>query len=165
MKEKKEKISFDKNEVLSSGGDGTVNNYSNLPILMKWLYEKKIKNLPQTIKLIEYCAFTGKEGNKYAYDKNTFKNRTYVSISCDCINEDNKSFNDGSCTHSSMPKDSFVINLIKNELLIDDKNLEEFSEDKRNAIKNYDKNFDYEQTCNDALYLLNKEDMDQSDWF
>ncbi len=64
-----------------------------------------------------------------------------------------------------MPKDSFVINLIKNELLIDDKNLEEFSEDKRNAIKNYDKNFDYEQTCNDALYLLNKEDMDQSDWF
>ena len=162
---KKEKISFDKNEVLSSGGDGTVNNYSNLPILMKWLYEKKIKNLPQTIKLIEYCAFTGKEGNKYAYDKNTFKNRTYVSISCDCINEDNKSFNDGSCTHSSMPKDSFVINLIKNELLIDDKNLEEFTEDKRNAIKNYDINYDYEQTCNDALYLLNKEDMDQSDWF
>ena len=64
-----------------------------------------------------------------------------------------------------MPKDSYVINLVKNEIITDDKNLEEFTEDKRKAIKNYDINYDYEQTCNDALYLFNKEDMDEIDWF
>ena len=162
---KKEKTTFDNNEVLTTGGDGTVNNYSSMLVGFKWLFEKKIKKLSQNIKLIEYCSFAGKEGNKYAYDKKTFKDKTYIALSCDCINEDNKSFNNGVCTHSAMPKDSYVINLVKNEIITDDKNLEEFTEDKRNAIKNYDINYDYEQTCNDALYLLNKEDMDEIDWF
>lgn len=52
-----------------------------------------------------------------------------------------------------MPKDCYVINLIKNEIITNDKILEEFSEDKRNAIKSYDKNYDYEQTCNDDCNL------------
>ena len=162
---KKEKTGFDKNEYLSAGGDGTVNNYSSMLTGMKWLYEKKIKNLPQTIKLIEYCSFAGKEGNKYAYDHNTFKNKTYIALSCDCINPDNKSFNSIDCSHSSIPQDSYVIDIVKKEIITDDKNLEEFTEDKRNAIKIYDHNFDYEQSCNDALYFFNKDDMDQVDWF
>ena len=65
----------------------------------------------------------------------------------------------------SIPKDSCFINLIKKEIITDDKNLEGFIEDKRNAIKNYDKNYDYQQTFNDAFYLLYKEDMDQFYWF
>ena len=162
---KKEKTGFDKNEYLSTGGDGTVNNYSSMLTGMKWLYEKKSKNLPQEIKLIEYCSFAGKEGNKYAYDTKTFKDKTYIAISCDCINPDNKSFNDVDCTHSAIPQDSYVINIIKKEIIVDDKNLEEFTEDKRNAIKNYDSNFDYEQSCNDALYFFNRDDMDEVDWF
>ena len=52
-----------------------------------------------------------------------------------------------------MPKDCYVINLIKNEIITNDKILEEFSEDKRNAIKSYDKNYDYEQTYNDDCNL------------
>ena len=161
---KKEKETFDKNEYLTKGGDGTVNNYSTMLVGMKWLFEKKMKNLEQDIKLIEYCSFAGKEG-KYAYNTQTFKNKSYIALSCDCINPDNKSFNKKDCHHSAIPQDSFVINLIKNEIIIDDKNLEDFSEDKRNAIKEYDVNFNYEQKCNDALYLFNREDMDEIDWF
>ena len=162
---KKEKTGFDKNEYLSTGGDGTVNNYSSMLTGMKWLFEKKTKNLPQTIKLIEYCSFAGKEGNKYAYDHNTFKDKTYIALSCDCINQDNKSFNSIDCSHSAIPQDSYVIDLVKKEIITDEKNLEEFTQDKRNAIKIYDSNFDYEQSCNDALYFLNRDDMDQVDWF
>ena len=162
---KKEKTSFDKNEYLTTGGDGTVNNYSSMLTGMKWLFEKKTKNLPQTIKLIEYCSFAGKEGNKYAYDHNTFKDKTYIALSCDCINPDNKSFNSIDCTHSAIPQDSYVIDLVKKEIITDEKNLEEFTQDKRNAIQIYDSNFDYEQSCNDALYFLNRDDMDQVDWF
>ena len=161
---KKEKETFDKNEYLTKGGDGTVNNYSTMLVGMKWLYEKKMKNLEQDIKLIEYCSFAGKEG-KYAYNTQTFKNKSYIALSCDCINPDNKSFNKKDCHHSAIPQDSFVINLVKNEIIIDDKNLEDFSEDKRNAIKEYDVNFNYEQKCNDALYIFNREDMDEIDWF
>lgn len=162
---KKEKTGFDKNEYLTTGGDGTVNNYSSMLTGMKWLFEKKIKNLPQTIKLIEYCSFAGKEGNKYAYDHNTFKDKTYIALNCDCINPDNKSFNSIDCTHSAIPQDSYVIDLVKKEIITDEKNLEEFTQDKRNAIQIYDSNFDYEQSCNDALYFLNRDDMDQVDWF
>ena len=162
---KKEKTGFDKNEYLTTGGDGTVNNYSSMLTGMKWLFEKKTKNLPQTIKLIEYCSFAGIKGNKYAYDHNTFKDKTYIALSCDCINPDNKSFNSIDCTHSAIPQDSYVIDLVKKEIITDEKNLEEFTQDKRNAIKIYDSNFDYEQSCNDALYFLNRDDMDQVDWF
>ena len=52
-----------------------------------------------------------------------------------------------------MPKDCYVINLIKNEIITNHKILEEFSEDKRNVIKSNDKNYDYEQTCNDDCNL------------
>ena len=161
---KKGKETFDKNETLKKGGDGTVNNYSNMLVGMKWLFEKKMKNLKQDIKLIEYCSFAGKEG-KYAYNRETFKNKSYIALSCDCINPDNKSFNDKHCHHSAIPQDSFIINLVKNEIITDEKNLEDFSEDKRNAIKEYDANFNYEQNCNEALYLFNREDMDEIDWF
>ena len=52
-----------------------------------------------------------------------------------------------------MPKDCYVINLIKNEIITNHKILEEFSENKRNVIKSYDKNYDYEQTYNDDCNL------------
>ena len=161
---KKEKEKFDDNEYLTKGGDGTVNNYSPMLVGMKWLFEKKMKHLNIDIKLIEYCSFAGKEG-KYAYNHSTFKNKTYIALSCDCINPDNKSFNDKDCHHSAIPQDSFVINLVKNEIITDEKNLEDFNDDKREAIKEYDANFNYEQKCNDALYFFNKEDMDEIDWF
>ena len=140
-------------------------NYSTLLTGMKWLYEKKMNNLSQEIKLIEYCALAGKEGNKYAYNKDTFKNKTYIALTCNFINEDYKSFNSIDCIHSAIPQDSYVIDLIKKELIFDENNLNDFNEDKRKAIKLYNKSIDYEQTCNEALYYFNREDMDPVDWF
>ena len=51
------------------------------------------------------------------------------------------------------------------KLSLQKKNLEEFTEDKRKAIKSYNKDEDYEQNCNEALYFFNREDMDEVDWF
>ena len=132
---------------------------------MKWLYEKKMNNLPQEIKLIEYCSLASNKGNKYGYDKSTFKNKTFIGLGCDCLNSDYKSFNGNDCTHAAIPQDSYLIDMIKQELIFDENNLNDFSEDKRNAIKRYNKSIDYEQTCNDALYFFNRDDMDPIDWF
>ena len=161
----KTKEVFDQEEILRMGGDNTVPNYSSFLTGMKWLYEKKMNNLPQTIKLIEYCSLVSKEGNKYAYNNETFKDKIFVGLNCDCLNPDFKSYNDNDCTHSAIPHDSYLNLFIQNEIAYDENNLNIFSEEKRKAIKRYDKKFDYEQTCNEALYLINKDDMDQVDWF
>ena len=160
----KEKSTFDSDEHLRNAGDETVPNFSTMLTGMKWLYEKKMNNLNQTIKLIEYCSIAGKEG-KYSYNTNTFKNKTFIAITCNCINPDNKSYNDIDCTHAASPKDSYIIELIKNEIIFDENNLNDFNEDKKKAIKSYNKSFDYEQTCNEGLYFLNREDMEPIDWF
>ena len=162
---KKDKSTFDRDEYLGNGGDGTVPNFSSMLTGMKWLYDKKINKLNQTIKLIEYCSLAGKEGNKYAYNTNTFKNKTFIALTCICINEDNKGYNNIDCDHSAIPKDDYLIDMVRKEIIFDENNLNDFNEDKKKAIKNYIKNFDYEQTCNDALYFLNREDMDPIDSF
>ena len=162
---KKDKPRFDGNENLVTSGDGTVPNFSNMLTGMKWIYEKKMNNLPQEIKLIEYCSLASNKGNKYGYDKSTFKNKTFIGLGCDCLNSDYKSFNGNDCTHAAIPQDSYLIDMIKQELIFDENNLNDFSEDKRNAIKRYNKSIDYEQTCNDALYFFNRDDMDPIDWF
>ena len=160
----KDKTRFDSDEFLPSGGDGTVPNYSSFLTGLKWLYEKKKYNLPQEIKLIEYCSLISKEGNKYAYNKDTFKNKTFVGLTCNCINHDYKSYNSHDCSHATIIQDSYLLDMLKNEFLFDENN-NNFSEEKKKAIKQYSKSIDYEQTCNDALYYLNREDMDEIDWF
>ena len=162
---KKDKPTFDDNENLVCGGDDTVPNFSTMLTGMKWLYEKKMNNLPQEIKLIEYCSLASNKGNKYGYDRSTFKNKTFIGLPCDCLNPDYKSFNDIDCTHAAIPQDSYVIDMIKKEIIFDENNLNVFSEDKRNAIKRYNKSIDYEQTCNEALYFFHRDDMDPVDWF
>ena len=54
--------------------------------------------------------------------------------------------------------------MIKNEIIYDENN-GEFNENVKKSIKSYNKSINYEQTCNNALYYLNKEDMDPIDWF
>ena len=159
----KNKTMFDKDEILSAGGDGTVPNFSSFLTGMKWLYDKKMNNLTQNIKLIEYCSLLGKEGNKYAYNHTTFKNKTFIGLACDCIKPDYKSYS-GDCTHTSSLKDSFLLDMIKNEIIYDENN-GDFNENVKKAIKSYNKSIDYEQICNNALYYFNKEDMDPIDWF
>ena len=157
------KTGFDDGRVLRSGGDGTVPNFSTFLTGMKWLYDKKMNNLTQNIKLIEYCSLLGKEGNKYAYNHTTFKNKTFIGLACACINPDYKSYS-GDCAHTIILKDPFLLDMIKNEIIYDENN-GDFNENVRKAIKSYNKSIDYEQICNNALYYLNREDMDPIDWF
>ena len=130
---------------------------------MKWLYDKKINNLTQNIKLIEYCSLLGKEGSKYAYNHNTFKNKTFIGLPCNCINPDYKSYSRG-CTHTLILKDPILLDMIKNEIIFDENN-GDFNENIEKAIKSYNKSIDYEQICNNDLYNFNREDMDPIDWF
>ena len=160
----KDKANFDYDEFLRSGGDGTVPNYSSFLTGLKWLFDKKMYNLPQKIKLIEYCSLISQEGNKYAYNKDTFKNKTFIGLGCICLNPDYKGYNSNDCHHATIVADSYLLDMLKNEILFDE-NYQDFSEEKKKAIKQYSKSIDYEQTCNDALYYLNKEDMDEIDWF
>ena len=150
------------NEIYYKGGDGTVPPYSTFFTGLKWLYDKKINNLTQNIKLVEYCASIGKQGNKYAYDHETYGNKTFIALSCECINEDHKSYgNVDNCLHSGMVGDKYVLEFIANEILFDDNNLVTYSDEKKKAIKDYSKNIDYEQGCNEALYQLFQEDMEK----
>ena len=160
----KNKETFDSDEYLSSGGDGTVPNFSSFLTGMKWLYDKKINNLTQNIKLIEYCSLMAKEGNKYAYNKDTFKNKTFVGLTCSCINPDYKSYNGNDCAHSTIIQDNYLLDMLKNEFAFDENN-NNFNENIKKAIKLYNKTINYEQTCNEALFYFNIEDMDPIDWF
>ena len=162
---KKDKPHFDGDEFLHSSGDGTVPSYSSMLTGMKWLYEKKMNNLTQDIKLIEFCSLVSNKGNKYGYNKETFKNKTFIGLACDCLNPDFKSYNDKDCQHAGVPQDSYMIDMIKQELIFDENHLNNFTEDKKKAIKQYNRSIDYEQTCNNALYYFNREDMDPIDWF
>ena len=82
-----------------------------------------------------------------------------------CLNPDYKSFNDIDCTHASIVQDDILLDMIKNEIIYDENNLNIFNDEKRKALKLYNKSINYDQTCNDALYYLNREDMEHIDWF
>ena len=161
-KNDKQKRYPENNELLYKGGDSTVSPYSSFFTGLKWLYEKKMNNLTQKIKLVEYCSSIGKPGNKYAYDHETYGDKDFIALSCECINEDHKSYDDvDSCLHSGMIGDESIINFVANEVLFDDNNLVTYNDEKKNAIKDYSKSIDYEQGCNEGLYQLYQEDMDQ----
>ena len=52
-----------------SGGDGTVSTWSTLLVGLKWIYDKKMDDLPQNIKLVEYCSKLGRN-SEFQFNKN-----------------------------------------------------------------------------------------------
>ena len=80
-----DKSSFDDDQILYRGGDGTVPNWSSFLTGFKWLYDKKKFNLKQNISLVEYCSPLSKKDGKYAWNENSknlfkFKKRIYFSF-------------------------------------------------------------------------------------
>ena len=148
--------SFDNDEILYRGGDGTVPNWSSFLTGLKWLYDKKMNNLPQNISLVEYCSPLSKEGGKYAYDSKSKNNhRGFFGIGCDCINSDfsgydKEKINGGYCQHATLISDSVTVKFVENEVLINDENLN-FSDDVKYAVENYNDRENYDQRCNLAL--------------
>lgn len=136
-------------DVLRKGGDGTVPNWSSLLTGLKWIYDKQKNDLPQKIRLIEFCSRLSYDSS-FKYDPN--KNQDFAAISCDCL-DSNNSYSSDECNHSSMPGDSKLIEYIIT-ILKESKEDSNIDEDRIKAVKNFDSNISYQNKCDQDLLRL-----------
>lgn len=144
---------LEKEGEIFKAGDGKVPTWSSLLTGLKWIYEKKKNNLPQNIRLIEYCSRLSKEG-QYKYDPN--KEQTFAAIGCGCLKSKNeyKSLI-GSCSHANMIGDDELIEYIIS-VIDDPKETQIVTEQKKLAVNTYKSAINYESICNnDLLNILN----------
>ena len=138
---------IDKNNLLTKyiykkGGDGTVPTWSSLLTALKWIYDKKINDLPQNIRLVEYCSRLTDSNPNLNY---------FLPISCQCIENNVYKKDLEACSHQNMLSDEDnLFKYINDEIKKDIEN----KENKKKAIENYFENEDYLQKCNFKLYLL-----------
>ena len=144
---------LEKEGELFKAGDGKVPTWSSLLTGLKWIYEKKKNNLPQNIRLIEYCSRLSKEG-QYKYDSN--KEQTFAAIGCDCLKSNNVYKSSiGSCSHANMIGDDVLIEYIIS-VIDDPKETQTVTEQKKLAVNAYKSTINYESICNnDLLNILN----------
>ena len=143
---------FTKNgQIYQKGGDGTVPSWSSLLTGLKWIYDKKKKNLSQNIRLIEYCSRLAKSG-QYKYDPS--KNQKFAAIGCECLDGKNQ-YKDkyNGCTHAPLLTDSNVIDYITS-IVDDPKEKASVTETKKQAVKTYKSNYDYTKVCDKELYNI-----------
>ena len=132
----------------NKGGDETVPTWSSLLTGFKWLYDKKVGNLKQKYKLVEYCSRLGASG-KYKFDPK--KEQDFIALGCSCLNNKNqykKSFSD--CTHAALINDEIFIDYLLS-VIDDPKVANEVTDAKKQAVKIYGSNKDYESLCNADL--------------
>ena len=137
-----------KGDILNRGGDNTVPTWSSLLTGLKWIYDKKEKNLPQNIRLIEFCSRLSKSG-RYKYDPK--KEQKFAAIGCGCLNSKGlykKSFK--SCTHAFMITDDDLIDYIFS-IVDDPKESVTITENKKKAAIAYSPSTNYESVCNKKL--------------
>ena len=127
-----------------SGGDGTVSTWSTLLVGLKWVYDKKKKNLPQKIKLVEYCSRLNKD-----FPYNEYRN--FIALGCKCINEKNNSYKDNfaDCDHQKMLLDPSLLSYI-NKIIYNKKEYK-ISEDRKKAAEEVLIVKNYENICNKQL--------------
>ena len=142
----------DQNTIFKKGGDGTVPTWSSLLTGLKWVYDKTNKNLPQKIKLIEYCSRLAKS-EKYGYDPN--KEQNFAAIGCECIDDSNiykkGDKNIKKCSHAEMLSDDNLIEYIYS-VVDDPKDNNIITDSKKQAVKSYDPKYDYTKEYNDDIY-------------
>ena len=140
-------------KILKGWGDGTVPSWSSILTGLKWIYDKKKNNLPQKIRLIEYCSRLFKS-DKYNYDPN--KDQNFAALKCACLNSNNEYYSViSSCNHAGMIGTKDFIDYV---ISISDDPKEEatVTTSKRLSARNYRSTLDYENICNNALFdLLN----------
>lgn len=130
---------------MNKGGDGTVPNWSSYLVGLKWLYDKKVNNLPQNITLVEYCSLLA-ENDKYGYDEKN-PNKIFFGLGCDCLK--NKTYKKG-CDHAPMMIDNVLIDYIKT-LIYPKNDQEEHFDEKREALLRYKFDSDYSKVCSYKL--------------
>ena len=135
------------------GGDGTVPTWSSLLTGLKWIYDKKKKNLTQKIKLIEYCSRLAKSG-QYKYNQN--QNQNFAAINCKCLNElkNEKKEKINACSHAEMLSDKYLFQYIYSVVNNHKENIYDNIESKKEVVKNYNSKIDYEQICNNDIYNI-----------
>lgn len=132
------------------GGDGTVPTYSSLLVALKWIYEKQKNNLPQKIKLVEYCSRLANSG---------FNLPNFKPISCQCLSKSNE-YTDplSDCSHQDMLTDQKLFEYIIGETMSNEES-EEIINNKKEAISKYSSKKDYMDLCNLKLYnIINRDE-------
>jgi len=135
-------------KILYRGGDNTVPTWSSLLTGLKWIYDKKENNLPQNIRLIEFCSRLSKSG-RYKY--NPKKEQKFAAIGCGCLNSRGvykSSFK--SCTHAAMIADDDLIDYVFS-VVDDPKESVIVTENKMKAVNAYSSSINYESVCNKKL--------------
>ena len=141
------------------GGDGTVPTWSSLLTGLKWIYDKQKENLPQEIKLIEYCSRLSKKGSKYAFNDKI--EQKFIALKCRCLNNNQFKTDDlDSCSHQNMLMDKNLIDYIIYSISKENNNPDQSLLTK--AIQNYSNSFDYVGLCNFKLkfYAQNFDEYD-----
>ena len=138
-------------DIYKKGGDETVPSWSSLLTGLKWIYDIKKKNLPQKVKLVEYCSRLAASGQ---YKYNPTKEQNFAAIGCRCL-ENNNVYKDNEeikkCSHAEMLQDTNLFRYIYSVANNPKENIEH-TYSKKQAAKDYDKNIDYEDVCNNYLY-------------
>ena len=135
------------------GGDGTVPTWSSLLTGFKWIYDKKKKNLPQKIKLIEYCSRLALSG-KYKY--NPYIEQNFSAISCQCFDNYNRYSQIKGCSHATMLGDNKLFEYLYSVVNDPKENMDDNIDSKIEAAKKYDSSYDYLGVCNNDIYdILN----------
>ena len=132
-------------KTIHSGGDGTVSTWSSVLVGLKWIYDKNMNDLPQKIRLVEYCSKLSKD---FPYNETN----NFIALGCGCL-ENNEYNNLDDCSHQSMLFDSNIITYIKNV----SSNETNITNDRVNAAKralSINDMTQYEQKCNLVLVHL-----------
>jgi hypothetical protein len=135
---------LEKGEAIISGGDGTVPTWSTLLVGLKWIFDKKKNDLPQNIRLVEYCSRLNKD---FPYKESS----NFIALGCKCLDKKTNSYENDfeDCNHQKMLLDpdliSYLYKIISNDTKI--------TEDRKKAIEEAFEEKDYENICN--LKLLN----------
>ena len=145
-------------ETFSKGGDETVPTWSSLLTGLKWIYDKQKNNLPQNIKLIEYCSRLAKSG-QYKYNPNIEQN--FGAISCRCLKQDENVYLNSeddikNCSHAGMLQDENLFNYIYSVVNDPKENINDNFDSKKEAVNKFRQKGKekYEEICNEDLYNI-----------
>ena len=133
-------------ENIISGGDGTVSTWSSLLVGLKWIYDKKKKNLNQTIRLVEYCSRLNKD---FPLENTS----NFIALGCKCLNSSNvykKDFEN--CNHQKMLLDSNLLSFLQ-KTISKESNI---TNERIIAAKAVSGNKDYQKICDEQLYIFSK---------
>ena len=139
--------------IYEKGGDDTVPTWSSLLTGLKWIYDKKKKNLTQNIKLVEYCSRLAEAGQ---YQYNPFIEQNFSAISCECLDKEKNVYKDdiSGCSHATMLHDEYLFKYIYSVVNNIKENINNNIDTKKEALKKYDKYYDYVGECNNDIYNI-----------